>query len=79
MANDQVDGLDAPAFDPDALRERYRQERAKRIHPKGSRQYRRVKDGLSHFVQDPYVERVERDPVFDEVLSASRSAAGVRA
>ena len=46
-------GLD---FDPDALREKYERERAKRLRPDGNDQYREVKDELAHYVDDPYVE-----------------------
>ena len=54
-------------FDADALREKYRLEREKRLHVEGSRQYRRVTGALAHYVEDPYTERVEREPVSDDV------------
>lgn len=53
--------------DLEAVRELYRREREKRIHPEGSAQYRPMSEELAHFVDDPYTERVERDPVTDEV------------
>ena len=40
-------------FDPDALRERYREEREKRLRPDGNDQYVEVKGELAHFVDDP--------------------------
>ncbi|MEU9888872.1 NAD(P)/FAD-dependent oxidoreductase [Sphaerisporangium sp. NPDC051011] len=53
--------------DLEAVRELYRREREKRIHPEGSAQYRRMSDELAHFVDDPYTERIERAPVHDQV------------
>lgn len=55
------------SFDPAALRERYRVERAKRLRVEGSAQYRRVTEDLSHFVEDPYTPRTEREAVTDYV------------
>ena len=43
-------------FDPDALREKYRQERDKRIKPEGNDQYIEIRGDFSHYVDDPYVE-----------------------
>jgi cyclohexanone monooxygenase len=54
-------------FDPDALREKYRLERDKRLRPEGNAQYVEVTGKFAHFVDDPYVERVERAPLTDEV------------
>ena len=45
-------------FDPDALREKYRQERDKRLRADGNEQYREVKGDFSHYVNDPYVDIV---------------------
>ncbi len=54
MALDTADtGLD---FDPDALRERYRLERDRRLRPEANDQYVEVKADFSHYVDDPYVE-----------------------
>jgi len=56
------------AFDPDALRAKYREERDKRIRPDGNDQYREVKGELAHFVDDPYVEPgFRREPLTDDV------------
>jgi len=41
-------------FDPDALRERYRQEREKRLRPDGNAQYIEVKGDFSRYVDDRY-------------------------
>jgi cation diffusion facilitator CzcD-associated flavoprotein CzcO len=55
-------------FDPEALRERYRKEREKRLRPDGNDQYLEVKGEFSHFVDDPYVEPGHtREPLTDEV------------
>jgi cyclohexanone monooxygenase len=54
-------------FDPDALREKYRVERDKRLRDEGNDQYIEVTGRFAHFVDDPYVERVEREPLTDQV------------
>lgn len=55
-------------FDPDALREKYRQERDKRLRSDHEDQYIEVKDDFEHFIEDPYVEPgFERDPVNAEI------------
>ena len=54
-------------FDPDALRDKYRAERDKRIRPEGNDQYLHVTGQFEHFLDDPYVEREEREPLTDEV------------
>ena len=55
-------------FDPDALREKYRQERDKRLREDGNQQYVEVKGEFAHFVDDPYVEPgFEREPLTDDV------------
>jgi cyclohexanone monooxygenase len=57
------------AFDPDALRAKYRAERDRRLRPDANDQYREVKGDLAHFVDDPYVEPgFTRAPLRDEVL-----------
>ncbi len=54
-------------FDPDALREKYRFERDKRLRADGNEQYVEVAGQFAHYLDDPYVERVERGPLFDTV------------
>ena len=55
-------------FDPDALRERYRQERDKRLRPDGNDQYRHISGELAGFIDDPYVEPgFERAPLTDDI------------
>ncbi len=55
------------AFDPDALREKYRAERDKRLREDGNEQYVEVTGDFAHFVEDPYVDPLTRAPLFDEV------------
>jgi cyclohexanone monooxygenase len=54
-------------FDPDALREKYREERDKRLRADGNEQYIEVAGQFAHYLDDPYVERVERPQLFDTV------------
>jgi cation diffusion facilitator CzcD-associated flavoprotein CzcO len=63
-------GTDDQPIDRDALRSKYRQERAKRLRPDGNDQYVEPTGRFAHFVDDPYVDLVERDPCADEVTVA---------
>ena len=55
-------------FDPDALRERYRVERDKRLREDANEQYVEMTGAFAHYLEDPYVdEKTERKPVTDEV------------
>jgi cyclohexanone monooxygenase len=58
------------AFNPDALREKYRQERDKRLRPEGNDQYTEVIGRFSHYIEDPYVQPTERAPLYDQVTVA---------
>jgi len=61
----QVEDL---AFDPDALREKYRVERDKRMRAEGNEQYFEVTGDFSRYIDDPYIDQViEREPLTDEV------------
>jgi cyclohexanone monooxygenase len=62
-----IDPTTNRAFDPDALREKYRQERDKRLRPDANDQYQEVVGQFAHYVEDPYVEPIVRDPLTDEV------------
>ena len=58
----------SPAFDFEALRARYREERDKRIRADGTGQYREIAGEFAHYIDDPYVEPgFTRDPLHDEV------------
>ena len=51
-------------FDPDALRNRYREERDKRIRTDGNEQYVEVKGDFRHYIDDPYIEApIVRGPI----------------
>jgi cyclohexanone monooxygenase len=55
-------------FDPDALRDKYREERDKRIRALGNDQYVEVTGKFAHFVHDPYVKSgFQREALSDEV------------
>ncbi len=55
-------------FDPDALREKYRRERDKRLRADGNEQYVEVKGRFAHYLDDPYArETAERPALEDEV------------
>ncbi|MER7015430.1 NAD(P)/FAD-dependent oxidoreductase [Saccharopolyspora sp. NPDC000359] len=55
-------------FDPDALRERYRAERQRRVRPDGSQQYHRAEGRFGYYAEDPYVAPgFTRDPIRDRV------------
>ena len=59
-----------PTIDREALREKYREERDKRLRPDGNEQYLQPTGKFAHLLDDPYVERTERDPLSDEVTVA---------
>jgi cation diffusion facilitator CzcD-associated flavoprotein CzcO len=55
-------------FDPDALREKYRQERDKRLRADANAQYVEVVGDFRHYVDDPYIEApIVRAPLTDTV------------
>lgn len=55
-------------FDPDALREKYRQERDKRLRKDGNQQYIEVAGDFARYVDDPYATKSDtRAPLNDDV------------
>ncbi|MCX6520705.1 MAG: NAD(P)/FAD-dependent oxidoreductase [Actinobacteria bacterium] len=54
-------------FDPDALREKYREERDRRLRNDGNEQYIEVTGQFARYLDDPYVAPVERGPLHDTV------------
>ncbi len=55
-------------FDPDHLRDRYREERDKRVRTDGNEQYVEVEGDFSRYVDDPYVDPgFSREPLNDSV------------
>ena len=60
--------IESLGFDPDALREKYREERDKRLRDDGNNQYVNVTGDFSNYIDDPYVEPgFTRDAIHDEV------------
>jgi cyclohexanone monooxygenase len=59
---------EALGFDPDALREKYRAERDKRLRADGNAQYRKIEGQFARYLEDPYVASgFTRQPLTDEV------------
>jgi cation diffusion facilitator CzcD-associated flavoprotein CzcO len=58
---------DPNAFDPDALRQKYRLERDKRVREDANEQYIEVAGQFARYLEDPYVAPITRDPLHDEV------------
>ena len=55
-------------FDPEALKQRYKAERDKRLRPDGIDQYIEVAGTFAHYVDDPYVEPgFTRAPLKDDM------------
>ncbi len=62
MSDEQLD------FDPNALREKYRIERDKRLREDANDQYLEVTGDFEHYLDDPYVDQpMARAPLSDEV------------
>ena len=53
-------------FDPQELRQKYRFERDKRLRAEGNEQYTDISD-FAEYLEDPYMDSVTREPLFDEV------------
>ncbi len=51
----------------DALRQRYRAERERRVRPDGSAQYARAEGGFGYYAEDPHAEEFDREPLHDRV------------
>jgi cyclohexanone monooxygenase len=69
MSHQEQGSIDELGFDPEALRERYRRERDKRMRSDGIDQYREARGELARFVEvDPLAGReATRDPVDEDV------------
>jgi cyclohexanone monooxygenase len=57
-------------IDKDALKQKYREERDKRLRPDGNEQYVRIAGQLGHYLDDPYTPFTERPPKTDHVTVA---------
>ena len=62
-----TDQASTPTFDAEALRAKYREERDKRLRSEGNAQYVGVTGEFAHFLEDPYVSPVVREPRHDAV------------
>ena len=62
---DELVGMTPLDFDPDALREKYRAERDRRLRPEANAQYVEAVGDFRHYIDDPYVDpgftRLARD------------------
>jgi len=57
-------------IDIDALKQKYREERDKRLRPDGNAQYLRLDGTLAHYLEDPYTPVTARAPKTDHVTVA---------
>ncbi|MEY2470522.1 MAG: hypothetical protein QOF21_3220, partial [Actinomycetota bacterium] len=58
-------------IDKDALKQKYRAERNKRLRPDGNAQYKRLAGSMyEHYLEDPYTPLTKRDPLTDHVTVA---------
>ncbi|MEJ0044376.1 MAG: NAD(P)/FAD-dependent oxidoreductase [Rhizomicrobium sp.] len=67
MAFEPVSASDDLGFNPDALRQKYRAERDKRLRTDGNEQYVEIKGDFARYLEDPYVAPVARAPLSDAV------------
>src|SRR5881397_2050307 len=67
---DQPRASQNASIDKERLRQKYLEERNKRLRPDGDDQYLRVASQLAHYLDDPYTPRTERDPKPDHVSFA---------
>ncbi len=61
---------DGTLIDKEALRQKYLEERDKRLRADGNEQYLRLTGQLAHYLEDPYTPVVERDAKTDHVTVA---------
>ena len=54
----------------DEVHRRYEQERLKRLRSDGNNQYIAAEGVFSHYVDDPYTPRVDRDPIIESPADA---------
>ena len=67
---EQAKAPQSPAIDKERLRQKYLEERNKRLRPDGNDQYLRVAGQLAHYLDDPYTPVTPRDPKTDHVTFA---------
>lgn len=65
---DSSNGKGTLGFDPDTLRRKYAEERAKRMRPDAAGQYQHLAGKFAQFADDPHVDPgFTREPVHDEI------------
>ncbi|MEP6839831.1 MAG: NAD(P)-binding protein, partial [Bradyrhizobium sp.] len=67
---DQAQGTQNPPIDKERLRQKYMEERNKRLRSDGNDQYLQVTGHLAHYLDDPYTPVTERAPKTDHVTFA---------
>jgi cation diffusion facilitator CzcD-associated flavoprotein CzcO len=67
---DQPQNLRSQPIDKERLRQKYMEERNKRLRADGNDQYIQVKGQLAHYLDDPYTPVTARDPRTDHVTFA---------
>ena len=67
---DQPQASQNAAIDKERLRQKYLEERNKRLRADGNDQYLRVAGQLAHYLDDPYTPVTPRDPKTDHVTFA---------
>lgn len=65
-----TEAANKPSLDKEALRQRYAAERDKRLRTDGNEQYINVTEHYPEYLEDPYTEFSERQPVTDHVTFA---------
>ncbi len=70
MGSETQAGAGGRTIDKQALLAKYVAERDKRLRADGNDQYLELKGQLSHYLEDPYTPRVEREPKTDHVTFA---------
>jgi cation diffusion facilitator CzcD-associated flavoprotein CzcO len=68
--SDQPRASQNASIDKERLRQKYLEERNKRLRPDGNDQYLRVAGQLAHYLDDPYTPVSPRDPKPDHVTFA---------
>ncbi len=67
---DELQNLHNDPIDKERLRQKYMEERNKRLRADGNDQYVQVKDQLAHYLDDPYTPITARAPKTDHVTFA---------
>jgi len=66
MAESSTPTTELP-FDPNALRDKYRLERDKRLRAEGNNQYLEIAGDFARYSEDPYAQPLTREPITDEM------------